>query len=341
MDGFNPRISIIFPSFNGERFLNRNLDSIKNLINLDEIELIIIDNNSSDSSRRIIKSYKNDLNIKLIEKNLNLGFAKASNMGALNAKGEFIFITNQDVIFPKQFFQKLIKIYDKYKKNREIIISPALVFEGGGIHYFGAKNHFLGFSYTPEIRQKLPQKKIIKKTQRFSGGTLFIKKKLFLEVGGFDNRLFMYCEDTDLSLRLLRLGLRIYTTNDPFLIHQKHEWLFTDFQYYLLERNRFIVFIKNINNIKKLFPIFIITEIILLIQSIYIKKFKFRIRIYYELLSNIKLLKILRKKSKQNLELLPYQKLSRTIDTVLTGELKNNKVIYNVLKIFNILLKLI
>ena len=45
MNTDNPKISIIFPSYNGERFLKRNLDSIKNLSNLNEIELIIIDNN--------------------------------------------------------------------------------------------------------------------------------------------------------------------------------------------------------------------------------------------------------------------------------------------------------
>ena len=194
------KISIIFPTYNGENVLQANLTSIQNLSNLDEIELIIIDNNSTDSTKEVIKSCK-DINLRLIEQSRNLGFAEACNIGVLNAKGEFIFITNQDVIFPSKFFQKLKKVYLDYKKKNEFIISPAVIFKGGTIHYFGAKIHFLGFSFTPEIGKKLPKRQVIKNTQRISGCALFMKKDLFIEIGGFDNNLFMYCEDTDFAMR--------------------------------------------------------------------------------------------------------------------------------------------
>ena len=155
MQTSDPIISIIFPSYNGVKFLKKNLDSIKSLNNLYEIELVIIDNNSIDSSIKIIKSYENDININLIENNVNKGFAEACNSGVRNSRGEFIFITNQDVVFPPDFFDKIKQIYYKFKNDDEIAISPALVFENGRIHYFGAKIHFLGFSYTPDSGKKL------------------------------------------------------------------------------------------------------------------------------------------------------------------------------------------
>ena len=105
MNYLNLRISIIFPSYNGENYLIRNLDSIKKLNNLNEIELVIIDNNSNDSSIKIIESYKKNIQIKLIKGNTNLGFSKACNIGALNAEGEFIFITNQLSI--NDYFDKM------------------------------------------------------------------------------------------------------------------------------------------------------------------------------------------------------------------------------------------
>ena len=168
-----------------------------------------------------------------------------------------------------------------------------------------------------------------------------MKKELYLEIGGFDNLFFMYCEDTDISLRILRKGLKIYTTNDPYLIHQKHEWTFSDFQYYLLERNRFITFFKNIDNFKRLIPFFLIMELILLFQAIFIKKFKLRIRIYYEILTRIKFFKKLRENSKNESDLIPYHKLSRTLDPVLLGNLKNIEFFNKILRLFNILLKII
>ena len=341
MTYLNLRISIIFPSYNGENYLIRNLDSIKRLNNLNEIELVIIDNNSNDSSIEIIESYKKNIQIKLIKGNTNLGFSKACNIGALNAEGEFIFITNQDVIFPPEFFSKLNSIYNNLKKEEEVILSPAIVFENHTIHYFGAKNHFLGFSYTPSLGQKLPKEKIVKTTKRISGGSLFIKKSLFLKKGAFDSHFFMYYEDTDFSLRILRNGLKMYTTNDPFLIHQKEEWTISNFRYYLLERNRFFLLIKNINNLKKLFPFLLISEIVLIFQSVLIKKFKLRLTLYAELINKRKFFKNLREKSKEEIALFPYEKLSKTLDPVLLGDLGQVKAFNTFLKIFNSFLKLI
>lgn len=331
----NPKISIVFPSYNGVKFLKKNLDSIKNLHDSSEIQLIIIDNMSRDASVNVIKSYVNKINLKLIRNSLNEGFAEACNSGVKHSEGEFIFITNQDVIFPPDFFIKLLQIYNDFKKNNEIIISPALVFEDGRIHYFGATNHFLGFSFTPELGEKLPKKRIIKKTQRFSGGSLFIKKNLFLNMGGFDKDFFMYHEDTDLSLRLLRNKIEIITTNDPFLIHQKKNYHINKFQFFFLERNRFFVLAKNINNIHKIIPILLILEFILLIHSLFIKKFKIRLKIYIDLVRKSKYFKIMRKKSKSETQLLSYQILSRKLNPILLGKLQNIKAFRSLLKIMN------
>ena len=337
----NPSISIIIPTFNGVRCLKKNLDSIKALNNLDEIELVIVDNMSTDSTVNTVKSYEKDVNIKLIENSINEGFAGACNLGVRNSKGEFVFITNQDVLFPPDFFEKLIQIYKNFKKSPEIVISPALVFETGKIHYFGAKNHFLGFSYTPEVGEELPKNKIIKTTQRFSGGTLFIKKDFFLKMGGFYKKYFMYYEDTDLSLKILRNGYKIYTTNDPFLIHQKKFQTLNEFQYYFLERNRFIVVIRNISDIHKLLPIIIVVELILLFHSFFIRRFWLRLKIYLWIIFNIKHLKSIREKSKKEATLLPYQKLSKTLDPILLGNLQRIKVFKKLLNILNRFLKIV
>ncbi len=335
MAKINPSISIVIPAFNGAKCLKKNLDSIKALNNLDEIELVIVDNNSTDSTLNTLKSYEKEVNIKLIENSNNEGFAGACNSGALNSNGEFLFITNQDVLFPSDFFDKLNQIYKDFKNKKEIVISPALVFETGKIHYFGAKNHFLGFSYTPEVGEELPKNKIIKRTQRFSGGTLFIKKDFFLKMGGFYKKFFMYYEDTDLSLKILRNGYKIYTTNDPFLIHQKKFQSLNEFQYYFLERNRIIVVIRNINNIQKLLPVIIVVELILLFHSVFVRKFRLRLKIYLELISNVKHLRNMRNKSKREANLLPYQKLSKTLDPILLGDFQRYKIFRKLLNMLN------
>ena len=341
MHTFKPRVSIVFPSYNGVEFLKKNLDSIKNLKNSDEIEVVIVDNMSRDSSINVIKSYEREINIKLIKNNFNEGFAEACNSGVKNSNGEFVFITNQDVIFPPEFFEKLTKIYSKLKNKHEIVISPALIFENGKIHYFGAKNHFLGFSYTPETGEMLPKKKIIKNAHRLSGGSFYVKKDFFIRMGGFDKEFFMYYEDTDLSLKILRNGNKIYTTNDPFLIHQKTHQTLDDLQYFFLERNRFIVIIKNIRNIRKILPTLIIVEFVLIIQALMTKRFKLRLKMYVDLFLKVSYFKKIRKISKLENHLLSYQSLSKTLDPILLGDLKRLKIFRVLLNQLNKLLKLV
>ena len=61
------KISIIFPSFNGENLIYNCLESIQNLDNINEIELIVVDNDSTDSTKEIVKSF-NKFDLHLIEK---------------------------------------------------------------------------------------------------------------------------------------------------------------------------------------------------------------------------------------------------------------------------------
>ena len=333
-------ISIIFPSFNGEEVLYKNLNSIRNLTNLNEIELVIIDNNSRDSTKTLVKSFKG-LDINLIEQKSNLGFAKACNIGVLHSKGKYIFITNQDVIFPSDFFVVLLNLFNKIKYSRDIILCPSIVFLGdNGINYFGAKIHFLCFSYTPEMYQKLPKTKKTFRTLKISGSSMFLKKNTFLKLNGFDPYFFMYHEDTDLSLKALRNNIPVLTTNETRLYHQKNSFILNDFSYYYIERNRYICLVKNLESIVKLIPYILITEIFLLFQSILIKKFSLKIRIYCELFSKKKFLKELRKKSKQEIVLLPYQNLSKSLDPILFGNIKNKRIFQFFLNVLNFFLKL-
>ncbi len=331
------KISIVFPSFNGEEVIYNNLKSIQKLSNLNEIELIIIDNNSNDSTIDIIKSFK-DIKINLIEQKENLGFAKACNIGVKKSKGEYIFITNQDVTFPRDFFTNLITIYReiRQKEAKDFFLCPAVVFSNMMINYFGAKIHFLGFSYTTNMYQIIPKKKSIFKTQKISGVSMFLKKKIFLEFNGFDSIFFMYQEDTDLSLKALRNQVNVYTTNRTLLHHQKEHLLLNNFTYYYIERNRYLCLLKNYKDLKNLVPYIIISEIILLFQAFLIKKLKIRFKIYKFFIQNNKLIHDLRFKSNNcSSPKIRKQQLSSNLDIVLFKELRGN------IKLFKILIRIL
>lgn len=333
-------ISIIFPSFNGEDVLYKNLHSIQNLINFNEIEIVIIDNNSDDSTITLVKSFK-ELNINLIEQKSNLGFAKACNIGALHSKGKYIFITNQDVIFPSDFFVVLLKLFEELKYSKDIILCPSIVFlNNNGINYFGAKIHFLCFSYTPEMYLELPKTKKTFRTLKISGSSMFLKKDTFSKLDGFDPYFFMYHEDTDLSLKALRSKIPVLTTNETQLYHQKNSFILSDFSYYYIERNRYICLIKNLDSIVKLIPYILITEVILIFHSILIKKLKVRLKIYSFLIHNYTYLKSINS-NKLNCRIQKVRKneLSSKLDSNILGKtLGTKKYLIFLLKIVNLIL---
>lgn len=101
------KISIVVPVYNGEKYLYRALDSII-FQSLKEIEIICVNDASTDNSLSILKEYENeDARIKIINCDINGGESKARNIGLNAAKGEYIAYVDQDDKVDLQFYEKL------------------------------------------------------------------------------------------------------------------------------------------------------------------------------------------------------------------------------------------
>ena len=102
----NPTISVIMPVYNAERFLKQAVESILNQT-FDDFEFLIIDDNSSDNTREIIRSYK-DNRIKLITNPVRVGFTNSLNQGLKIAQGEYIArMDSDDISEPDRFLKQI------------------------------------------------------------------------------------------------------------------------------------------------------------------------------------------------------------------------------------------
>ncbi|MCE3255749.1 MAG: glycoslytransferase [Rickettsiaceae bacterium] len=125
-----PKISVIIPVYNAEQYLKRCLDSVCHQT-LKDIEIICIDDCSSDGSPQILQEYsKNHVNLAILRLEKNQGESGARNAGLYLAKGEYLaFIDNDDEIDP-DFYEKL---YDKAKeKDTDIVKGQAIEIEYSG-----------------------------------------------------------------------------------------------------------------------------------------------------------------------------------------------------------------
>ena len=111
----NPKISIISPVYNREKYIARFLKSIQ-YQNFKEIEIILIDDFSRDNSVKLIKKYKNiDKRIKLLKNIINKGTFKSRNLGFLYSKGQYVIFPDPDDILSKNILNLCYRYAKKYK----------------------------------------------------------------------------------------------------------------------------------------------------------------------------------------------------------------------------------
>lgn len=103
-------VSVTIANWNSKAFI---LDCLKSITNQEypAIEIIIVDNNSSDNSLLVIEEFvsKNKLDVKIIRNNKNEGFAKAHNQAIAECEGEFILVLNFDVVLSEKFIKNMVK----------------------------------------------------------------------------------------------------------------------------------------------------------------------------------------------------------------------------------------
>jgi GT2 family glycosyltransferase len=212
----SPDISLIIVNYNGKKFLNRLIASIRQQSHSSH-ETIIVDNDSSDHSAEYI--IHNFPEIKLI-KSSNIGFGRGCNLGAKSAKGKFLIFCNPDIYFPKNYLSEYLKFYKlksrQYPEPIGCFGCPAISFNSGlkSVHPFGGGGiDIFGTPFESADPRKIED-------SFFAFGTgLFINRQLFEKVKGFTPNIFLYGEEIDLCWRLKTQGYRHLIDNHNYFYH--------------------------------------------------------------------------------------------------------------------------
>ena len=209
METSEPLVSVIIVNFNGVDFLKNCLSSLFKA-DYKNFECIIIDNNSSDESVEYIEEHFPQIQIIKLEK--NLGFAKPNNIGAKQAKGEFLLFLNNDTIPNSDFISKLI---DVMKKDPKIAICQSLLLkENEMVDSAGDFVDTLGRAYSSK---KIPKGNSLILSAR--GASMIIRSQLFSDLGGFDEKFFVSFEDVDLGWRAWIMGYKVQIVPNSIVYH--------------------------------------------------------------------------------------------------------------------------
>ncbi len=210
----NNKIAIIIVTYNGTKWIRECLNSCQGY------DVVVVDNNSTDDTVKIIKEEFSD--VILIEKDENLGFGKANNLGisyALNNGFDYVFLLNQDAYIIDKCIEDLIEVYNKNKNYG--ILSP--------VHLNKAKNQLdRNFANYVTKNPDFVEDFLLKKTQRevyevpfVNAAAWFLTKEVLMDVGGFDPIFFHYAEDNNYCQRVIYHNYKIGVVSNSFVIHDR------------------------------------------------------------------------------------------------------------------------
>ena len=237
-------LSVIIVAFNTRELLRDCLTSIG--AHRDSLlETIVVDNMSTDGSAQMVRA--NFPEVRLIENSENLGFSRATNQGLKEAKGKYFFLLNSDTVVRPCALTAMKDFLDGHPDaggvtcrllNADGSIQASVSKRPGPmlllfrfsrvsrlIKSDGARRFlrtYLGFLMGSTARSYLDPYTAVStpiEVENISAACLMMRRQAVQEVGPFDEKFFMYLEDTDYCIRLRDAGWKLYYVPTGEIVH--------------------------------------------------------------------------------------------------------------------------
>lgn len=265
------QLSIIILNYNVCHFLELCILSVQSATKNLDSEIIVVDNNSNDGSCDMVQSRFPE--IKLLQNKQNFGFPKGNNIGVAAAKGEFICILNPDTVVAEDTFEAILNCKN-WQLNTGILGCKLIDGTGNflpeskrGIptpfvaltKIFGLYkiSDYFGKYYAQHVNQNQSGN-----IEILVGAFMVMKRNLYQQIGGFDEKCFMYSDDIDLSYMALKLGFNNYYFHETSVIHFKGESTSKDQIYMTRFQQAMTFFYKKHFKISRFFSFFMKVGII-------------------------------------------------------------------------------
>ncbi len=208
--------SIIVLNWNGLSVLAPCLEAIAQNTLIDDYEVIVLDNASSESGiEEVVKPYPK---VRLIQEEVNHGFSRGNNLAIRQATGEYLVILNNDTLPRRDWLRPLVDMQRSF--DRVGIVGSQLV---------NAANEtlFAGGYFQPDINAYVDAYRNYppgaatdaRECEVYIACGILIRRDLFDSVGGFDEHYFQGYEDFDLCLKVREMGLKVMYCPESAIEH--------------------------------------------------------------------------------------------------------------------------
>lgn len=219
-----PLVSIIVPTRDRWQLLRQCLRSIEEKTDYPRYEIIVLDNDSVEpETRRYLEAVATRWPVWPCPGPFN--FSTINNVGAAQAKGEYLLFLNNDTQAMRPDW--LTAMLEHAQRPEIGAVGAKLLYPGGGIQHAGVVLGIGGVAghafkhLPPDATSYFDLADIVRDCAAVTGACMMVRRKVFEEVGGFDERFKVAFNDVDLCLRIQRRGYRIIYT--PLAVLYHHE----------------------------------------------------------------------------------------------------------------------
>ena len=213
-------LSVVFVTYNSAQTIGEALHSVDR--HLPGAEIVVVDNGSTDETLRVVRESES---VRLVEGHGNVGFGTGVNLGARAATGDLLIVLNPDAAI----VQADAKLLYKGARHSPVGILGCSLRDKGRNRYlkyseWGWRRELLWlilqwFLIPREIDLRRPSPRRTHSRSWVSGAAFVVSRAQFLELGGFDEDIFLYFEDVDLCRRYRESGAGVGTTDAIVVTH--------------------------------------------------------------------------------------------------------------------------
>ena len=244
-----PLISIVTLNWNTTDITCDFLISIRERNTYPNIEVIVVDNNSKEDPTPAFKGAYPTATV--IRNTANLGFSGGNNVGIRAAKGDYLFVVNNDTEFTPHLLEGLLQIFLDHPDAGIVCPKFHYFYAKGTIEYAGYEpiNIFTGRNGMVGSRElDQGQYDEVKVTNYAHGGAMMVSRQVVEQVGGLYEPFFLYYEELDWSEQIKRKGYKIYYQPASLIYHKESMTTgkSSPLKTFYLTRNRILFMRRNV-----------------------------------------------------------------------------------------------
>ncbi|MEW6685353.1 MAG: glycosyltransferase [Candidatus Edwardsbacteria bacterium] len=230
-------LSICIVSYNVRDLLQQCLNSVYGTVKEVSFEVIVVDNNSKDGTVEMIRDEFPQVKLLINEK--NYGFAKAQNQAMRESQGRYIYLLDSDTVVMPRSIDSLVRFMEEHPEAGAV--GAKLIFPDGRLQY--SRRRFPSFlpvfirglfldRVLPSLKSVREYKMMgkdgapaagpaVEEVDWLFGGNLMVRREVLEDVGFYDERFYIYCEDIDWCYRMQERGWKRFYFPESSVIHFK------------------------------------------------------------------------------------------------------------------------